>query len=239
MTILRTQWKALLIALLLPYLQVLGCSLIGLGIGASSDSKKPDDYSFSRAAMGSVEMGTTVTLTKWDGSTMEGDYSGVITRSAEVYSKAYDRALEESDYEGYLPRLGEAATLLVNQSSLEGVYLGIDSNNVLMQREAKRDTMRICLDSVKTIEGPGGGQLQGPELRELVYDGTIMSRSYVLMWADRRTVAVPYEAVNNITVGVVKSGALTGFAIGLGLDITVIVIAVTTYEPSCEGQKFR
>jgi hypothetical protein len=30
-----TQWKALFIAFILPYLQFLGCSLLGLGIGAN------------------------------------------------------------------------------------------------------------------------------------------------------------------------------------------------------------
>jgi len=227
--VLRNQWKTLIIAFVLPYLQFLGCSLIGLGLGAISDSDEADDYRIARAAIDSVETGSTVTIIKRDGTTVKGDYSGVRKRPAKMYSKGYNLALTESDYDGYLPKLGEAAAIVTPQSSFEGLYLGVDRNFVIVQLKNEADTIGVCLDSVEVIGGANGQHLQGPELRQLVYSATILSKSYVLMWADRQTVAIPYEAVDSVAVNVSKAGTLTGFLVGLGIDAAVIACAAIEY----------
>jgi hypothetical protein len=50
------------------------------------------------------------------------------------------------------------------------------------------------------------------------------------MWADQQTVAIPYEAVDSVAVDVSKSGALTGFLVGLGIDAGVIACAAIEYS---------
>ena len=98
---LRTQWKILTIAFVLPYLQLLGCSLVGLGIGAMSDASKPDSRSFSLDAIDSVEVGSDIILVKRDRSTIEGVYGGVRQHTVDRYIRVYNLRLAGSDHEGF------------------------------------------------------------------------------------------------------------------------------------------
>jgi hypothetical protein len=228
---LRNQWKTLVIAFVLPYLQLLGCSLIGLGIGAVNDSNKRDYGRASGGGIDSVETESMVTIIKRDGTNIRGEYIGVVERPG--YSDSYDLSISKSGYDGYLPQLGEAVTILTSQGSQEGLFLGIDRNFVLMQLKYEQDTTRVSLDSVVAVDGPEGQQLQGAELRTLVYNATVLSKSYVLMLADQQSVTIPYEAVDSIAVD--RSGAMKGFVAGAIVDVAVIACTVVSIKKNNSG----
>jgi len=227
---LRTQWKTLIIAFVLPYLQLLGCSLIGLGIGAISDSNTRDYGRASGGNIESVEMESMVTIVKRDGTNIRGEYVGVVERLG--YSNSYYLSISKAGYDGYLPKMGDAATILTSGSSQEGIFLGIDRNFVLLKLDYGLDTTRVCLDSVEAVDGPDGQRLQGAELRTLVYNATLLSKSYVLLYADEQSVAIPYEAVDSIAVDKSGSGAITGCLVGAGIDALVVTCAYLSCKDS-------
>ncbi|NIR47439.1 hypothetical protein GWO43_03075 [candidate division KSB1 bacterium] len=59
--------------------QWLGCSFIGLGIGASSDASKPYQDPFQKSHLAELKQGTETELLLIDGEKIEGNYAGLDT----------------------------------------------------------------------------------------------------------------------------------------------------------------
>jgi len=234
---LRTRWKMLVIALVLPYIQFLGCSIVGLTIGAISDASQPDECAYSRDAIDSVARASKVIVFKRDGSSVEGVFGGVWKHPIERYILVYNNSLNTAQYRGFVPRLGEPVTIRTSQLSTQGVFHGINRGYVLIRFGDYPDTREVHLDSITMVEGASGQLIYGSTLRRLTQEGSISSMSYVTMSVDYEAYSIPYEAVDTVMVTVSKQGALIGFGIGAVVD--AILIATLIHElnrpTECEG----
>jgi len=218
------QWKPLAIALVLPYLQLIGCSVIGLTIGASIDASQTDDRSFSGGMIGSAEPGSTIELTKRDSTVVEGVYGGIRKHPIERYRQLYDRTVLDLDEGTLVPRLDETVVVWISSYSVEGVFEGMDNYLLLIDVGQESDTTMVHLDRVTAIETTSG-EISGGDLRRLVYGGNIPSMSYVVLSVDHEVLSIPVEVVESAEVSSTGNAALTGFLAGLAVDAIVVVVA--------------
>ena len=229
MTVLRTQWKALAIVLFLPYLQFLGCTIIGGLIGRGIDDSKPDYEAYPKIQLITTKAGTEISLVRRDTTVIEGEFLGIMKRSNEQYILVYNDAINRSTYTGYIPNLGEPASIRTSKLSREGIFLGIDADQVLMQFQQEEPT-RIRLDSVEEIKGSEGQLLPGADLRELSYSGNIPGLTYIAMSVEGQDVSVSYESVKTLRVPTSKHAATIGFGIGLVADVVVVVLFINAMD---------
>jgi hypothetical protein len=226
-SILRSQWKSLCLILFLPYLQFLGCTLIGGLIGRGIDNSTPDYEIYPKAILASTDPGTEITLVRHDTSLINGEFLGLRKRSDEQYPMVYKDAISRSTYIGYVPTPGESATLRTSGMSHEGVYLGIDVDQVLMQCQLETPS-RFRLDSVLEIRGPEGRLISGADLRELSQSGTIPGFTTIAISFEGGDLHLSYESVRTFRIHPSKNAAAIGFGVGLLADVAVVAILVAS-----------
>jgi len=229
---LRTHWKLLVIAFLLPQAQFLGCSLIGLTIGAISDSSQPDGHSYDHTALDSIEAGSFIRLVQRDGTSREGIFAGIKKYSSQRYVREYDSSLLASDYSGLRLNLDQRVIVRTSVKDHVGRFRGIDRGSLLLQDAERSDTCTLPLNAVLAVEAAEGEILVGDTLRQLVLEGRICTMSSVVISADAQSLLIPTETIERIVVLPRKDAALTGLALGATLDALAVGL-VYLWGTSC------
>jgi hypothetical protein len=221
------------ISFLVPPILFTGCSLIGFGIGAISDSGKAGgEWVSGLAELRAVERGAGIVLITRSGGRIEGDFAGMDELNRRDYDRLYLDAIETLKVEGNVPLPGDTISFNhydVPGKKVSGLFRGLNPGSlVLWQNKGE-----YSLVGLRNLEGKGARPLDLSCLRRFAEDGRFPCvTTGVLVRRSHDTISVPTEDIARIERDTGGNGKLTGFAIGAAVDVVVLAIAASSDE-SC------
>ncbi|TFH64517.1 MAG: hypothetical protein E4G91_05560 [Candidatus Zixiibacteriota bacterium] len=248
-------WKSLMVGAIVAtlLLQQCGCSLIGLGIGASIDSGNKKQIPAEGWQIADVPEGTNVTVVLNNGSSVIGKLCGVDFAGAASFQDDYVRARQEDSAAALLPDLGDSLVLRGRWGAqIEGKLVGVDRSREknkweywLKISQEDREKPRLCrLSDVHDIRKGDGSSLTGSDFCRILDETVKTSISTVSVCGDPGgSRSIPASDINHVTFTKKGKAAQTGFLIGLAVDATIIAVAVIAnshddpppYHPSDTG----
>lgn len=152
------QGKALLVLALCTVVALAanGCSVIGLGVGAISDSAKPDSLTVPGWEVQTVKPGREMKLTLRDGEQLAGKFAGVDPAPKEQYAERYANSREQTKKEVPLPALGERVDVTLN-SGVQGEreLLGFDYQYATAKTKGKDVPSPVTSHCAISVRQPG------------------------------------------------------------------------------------
>jgi hypothetical protein len=222
-------------ALLITAVAVLalnGCSMIGLGIGVSIDSSKPNQKTVPGWQATAIKPGAPINVILKDGSWLHGKYSGLGRVPAEQYAALYSQARERKPEGILLPALGESIEIETSvrlfkefEEKLEGTFEGFEHDRILSKLIGTTVLSGVPLSFVTKIAAGKGRVISGETIKELILAGQIPVMSAIVIEREAGKTQVAMNDVRQIEIPVKKHAALEGFLIGAVID-TAIVFAV-------------
>ena len=211
--------------------QIMGCCLIGAGIGAASDASKPDEEAVVPLSnIAALERGDSISVTRRDSSALKGKYAGVDTASTLEYAEWYKQRMDSSTSAMFMPSVGDNLTIVTGgtrHNEGQARLIGFDPGVIRVQVNGIPKPAQVRLDTgYKSYIYFGQGKgLAGETLQQYMNAGEIPFMSRALIARDRDTIRIPFDQISQIHQKVSKSGALNGFIYGAAIDVVVVVIA--------------
>jgi hypothetical protein len=218
--------KTILIPLCLPYSLFIGCSVVGAVVGGAVHPAREGRIT-STLGLDSIEIGTQISLVRFDRSTLEGSYKGLAVYPGKLYLRTYDTAVARSRYRGFVPKMNQKITLWSASRSEEGFFKGIDRGELLFQPALESDTEAVSLDEIDYLQASDSARLAGKTARKLVRDGTMPGREVIMLESNNLEERVPYESIEMVEVVRSGSGALAGFLAGAAVDLIAAVLVIS------------
>jgi hypothetical protein len=213
-----------------------GCSLIGLGIGASIDSGNKKQIPAEGWQIADIPEGTNVTVVLNDGSSVIGKLCGVDFAGAASFQDDYIRAREKDTVAAVLPALGDSLVLRGRWGTqIEGKFIGVDRSRDKNKWEywfkisqEDREEPRLCrLSDVHDIRKSDGSSLAGLDFGRILDETIRSSISTVSVCGDPGgSKLIQATDINRVTFAKKGKAAQTGFLIGLAVDATIIAVAL-------------
>jgi hypothetical protein len=204
-------------------LQWCGCSVIGLGIGAASDSKKPSQIQGWEVEK--VDPGKTVTLVLRDSSRIKGKFIGLERLQDQEYAETYDQARELKPDGVVLPKLDDTVSITTKtEKKFEGEFFGFDHGYILLRIVGRNMTNQVSMNNIKSIEQKNGNAIGQTMIEKLLSDGRIPSSSVIVMKNELGKMRTNIEKVPLIRDPVRKNGKWIGLGIGVAIDAVVLVV---------------
>jgi hypothetical protein len=227
--------KSILIPLFLPYSLFIGCSVVGAIAGGAIHPSREGKIT-STLGLDSIDVGTPVRLVRFDHSSLEGSFRGLLVYPGKMYARRYDTLVAHSPYRGFVPKLNQKITLRSAGMSEEGFFKGIDRGELLFQPASESDTISVSLDDLDWLMARDSSRLEGKTVRKLVREGSMPGRELILLGMDNMEENVPYESIAMVEEVRTGSGALSGFLVGAAVDVVAAVLmfsAVHQAESDC------
>jgi len=219
--------------LILPYLLLTGCSLIGFGIGAIIDGGQ-DEYNGPITSIDFIEIGSKIGVAKTDSSRVMGIFQGVQTVTEQTYALNYLRRVSTLDSLTYAPAYNEQVRMITRGDTVEGVFRGFDRNTAWVAAAENQAARGRNLDSIEWIEGHFGRRIRGWQLHDLIVTGRIPSRSSARIAEESVVHNIPLEGIASVTLlassGSTGSAKWVGLGIGMALDVTWIILWTSAQE---------
>lgn len=215
--------------------QVIGCSLIGFGIGALIDSTSEHKADIPGWKLLTVKPGTPMEIVLSDGQRVVGTYAGTHKFTDEEYAEFYEQALTKQPEEETLPPLGDTITVIhepegLTEREFEGELRGFDFSAMMIRSRERASDTRLGLEGIRKIADSRGRVFDGEFVRKLVSDGKIPFRWGIAVVTSEEKTLVPLHEAKQIVVQGKGNAKWIGLAVGGVVDL-VIVIALAASEP--------
>jgi len=206
-----------------------GCSLIGLGIGASIDrdnaGKRKPIEAWQVVAVGP---GTPVDVSLRDGGQLSGKYVGLVPVPPEQYADSFERS-REANGSAHPPVLGSTVTVAVKSGKQkQGELLGFDLKSLVIREAGGKQPTAVELSRVVRLSDSAGGDVEGETLRRMALAGKIPYLSAMAVDTASGRTQVPLDLVARIDVPKKSHATLTGFLVGAVIDAVLVVAAVNS-----------
>lgn len=147
-----------------------GCSLIGLGVGATIDDSKPDFRAASISECATLKKGTKVQIVLIDGGRFQAEFGGLVKYPQGEYSRTYDLFRSLHIKQIPIPSLGDRVEIVhLDGTKTDCLFRGFDILNRLGDRDRKENLQSTDLQIV--VSSPGGDLEKG-----LAIDSTLAIR---------------------------------------------------------------
>jgi len=206
-----------------------GCSLIGLGVGAISDSRQKM-LTLPGWQIETVAKGRDVVLSLADGSTLAGKFEGLVPEPWEEYRTRY-ASFRSREGAPRLPVLGPGATVKGRNGVVtQGDLLGFDAGVVLIGYAGRSAPARISLDVVESLSDDQGTTLESGQLAWLASTRALPLQTTIAISGESGRRHVPSDDVRQVVVPATRHGKLAGFLIGAVID-AVVIAAIASDDP--------
>jgi hypothetical protein len=151
----------------------------------------------------SLNAGDRVTITKTDGSVVDGEYAGTITMPASEYDSYYASSTMHPVNGRYLPSIGQTVritTAISDTRSWTGQLIGFDGTDILLKNGNDPAIDRIYFASLTSVSDYDGKTIRRSELRTLFQNGSIPLMTALSVNTGESTTIVPLSAVGAITI---------------------------------------
>ncbi len=226
------------VSFLVPPLLFNGCSLIGFGIGAISDSNRKGGEAVSGLAeLRGLEGGTGIVLITHSGTRIEGDFLGLDELNRRDYDRLYLVQTETLENWNRLPHPGDTISFNHYEApgrKIRGLFRGLNPGSVVLWQNKGQ----YSFAGMRNFEGDSARPIDLVALRTLEEEGRLpYVTSGVTVRRSDDTLTVPVEDIARIERESGGSGKLTGFAIGAGVDVLILIIAASTAESCHENHE--
>lgn len=225
------------ICFLLPPALLTGCSLVGWGIGAMTDSnKKGGEEVAGLAGLRTCEYGAEITLFTREGRKIEGEFAGIRDLNRRDYDREYLAAVETLKVGNQLPYPADSIAFdyyNVPGKPVRGRFRGLNPGTLALWRSPNQ----FSLSGIRNLRGDSARTLDLDALRAAMETGSLpyLTRG-VLVERGNDTLEVPISEILRIERDTGGNAALTGFLIGAAVDAVVVVLyfaALKQTEESC------
>jgi hypothetical protein len=208
-----------------------GCSLIGLGVGASIDKdnagkRKPIEPSEVVA----VGPGTPVDVFLRDGGQLSGKFMGLVPVPPEQYADSFARSREANGSE-HPPLLGSTVTVAVKSGKQkQGELLGFGLKSLVIRETGAEQPTAVELSRIVRVSDSAGDDVDGRALQRLVTEGKIPLLSAMAVDTASGRTQIPLDLVARIDVPRKSHGKMTGFLVGAAIDAVLVIAAVNSLK---------
>jgi hypothetical protein len=213
-----------------------GCSMVGLGVGASIDARRPKQKSLPAEGLDLVKPGTKLIIIMNDSTEKKGEFMGMDRFSSLEYNQRYSNCRKKLESDRMLPVPGEKLTLCAASSNVSGNLVAFDQKfegsgkitTVKMNIPGQGNEMVSKLDEIEQLETCRGDTLQSGDLSLLVRQGRLPSVSTIALQQQYSPEFIPIDRVSAVWLENECHAAETGFLIGLGIDVIVVTVIMLT-----------
>jgi hypothetical protein len=210
------------------WLSFSGCSLIGFTIGALSDAGSPNEYNLTPTGVDSIEVGSTIEVTKTDSTIISGHFEQLDAVRNEQYSAKYKSAMNSLPIGNQMPALGDSILIVTHEVSgrktYNGQLLGFKEGVI---RVSDNDVpVSVHLDAVDTLYHKTS-VVRGDVLRYHMNNGDIpflSIKTALVMNNERGTERIPLTDILKVRELVSHHGALIGLGMGAAIDVTYVIL---------------
>jgi hypothetical protein len=208
-----------------------GCSVVGLGVGAAIDDARSKEE-FSNSELSKVKAGSNAIVILNDGTMVAGKFGGVEDKPEEEYLGEYDKFREENGPQVYLPGIGDTLRII----SVDGYqgphrFEGFDyaRKNILAEELGSLEKREYPLRYLSEINNRYGESATGEELRFLLSHAEFPLKNRIRILGDAETRYIDAGDINSIEqhMSGKRHAKWIGLGIGLAIDITAIIVALT------------
>lgn len=210
-------------------LLMIRCTLIGLLVGSSIDSSKPEYTTLSGWKIASIQTGKKIVLYLYDGKAVTGKFQGIEKISQELYQERYGQAIREiPDLE--LLTIGNEITL-TNEMDRSGNYLfqGFDPDVLLVSTLDQRESGQIRLKGIKEIK-TRYGMINTDNLKNLMSQNRLPVYSTIIIGEEpissQNRISIPMNDIYQIEYKNSKNATVMGAVVGATFDAIIIVSAI-------------
>ncbi len=212
-----------------------GCSLIGLGIGAISDSMQPDYTPVKYGHFENLKRGEEIKISLKKGDAIIGNFLKFEPPFKNTYFYRYQNFLKSSHISDAFPQLDENIVIFTTDGeNKDGTFLGFGKENIYYQgKEALIE--QIQLPEVKRLTSENGYIFNISRISKIVQkpDFPIFAKSELtklpklFLYTKQATKSFSLDEIEQIAFETDKSGKLTGFLVGLPIDLFILYRIIT------------
>ncbi|HCV43331.1 MAG TPA: hypothetical protein DGH68_07590 [Bacteroidetes bacterium] len=223
----------LAVCFLLPQLLLLGCSLIGFGIGAISDSSSRDGDAVPIVELRGLKERDGIAVVLQSGRRIEGDFISVREENAGIYRERYIAAVADLRAEGCVPLLDDSITFASRNAPWlkeRGEFRGVDPGAMVVNQSGRR----VVVSDLGELKADSSADVDLFFFSALVRERKLpfLTKS-VLMKVKGDTTEVLVVDLVRVEVSEPRNAKFIGLAIGAAIDAVAIVLLTNSAEQSC------
>jgi hypothetical protein len=209
---------------------LIGCSLVGLGIGAAVDASQPDTRSFPGWEVTSVAPGSIIRVHLLNGDMLRGKYGGVKNLQQDSYNKAYEEKKQLLPAYYNLPDIGDTLVMTGRKEELSAQFFGLDRNSIRAQASGRNDTIRYPLYNIAQLVDLAGRAIVTDTLQNLINSAALPVVSALTLDTFDQVHQISLNEIRQVEIKTKKRAKLVGFVMGATVDALLIIAARTAAE---------
>jgi hypothetical protein len=209
------------------------CSIIGLGVGIISDASKPDSTAIMADQKINIKLGTTLRILLNDNRSFNGKYIETRRLSQKEYAEYYSAKQKTLTGHDDLPSTGEPIQCHFQQQphrEYKGVFQGFGKDSLEIQRSGLSRTTVIPFNNLKGITDSSGRFIETEHIMDLIGSGQIPVFSAVIIENEGNKTQVPVNEISEIKWKTKKDMKWKGLFGGLGMDIVMLAIFISSWD---------
>jgi hypothetical protein len=212
-----------------PVIGLLNCTIIGTEIGKKIDGSQPDEIAYSSMNIGSVRIGSKVTLIMKDGFRLDGKFLGSDYLSMDKYKQIYQNARYYLIREIILPEIGEIMTLhpRPDNKPYKVTFLGFDYYHLMVETEIRDEPFKIPLTNFEELVDDKGNILAADMVAKLISESKIPLLTTVSLQTDELTRQIRVDEIREFRIKTSKKGKLVGMFMGWSIDLILFLMATS------------
>jgi hypothetical protein len=220
----RSVHSWLILAALLGGTVLSGCSLVGLGVGAITDSREPRYSPRDLRQAPAIPLHAQVSLVLADSTRVVGRLEASRRAPDDEYAKRYAAWREALPDSVWLPAIGEPITLdLLDHSVKAGRFHGL-TYRALRYQDPKGRTRELALDRIARLRGEGEREYPVEVIHHHEREGTLPIFWQLQIRSRSGKAWVDCERIATIEMEPARHGKRNLSLIGVGLDLTAFTL---------------
>jgi hypothetical protein len=218
--------------------QFMGCTVIGFGLGAASDSGKTDYQCCTVKELSEKQKGSVIKVIKKNGEELQGKLIGLEKRDEKEYLEDYNQIKKRGINEDSLPALGETLILLISAGKeINCRLVGFDYDGIIVTEEGSNVYSKGRFQSLKEAEiiDGEGNKIEVPGLERMIETGKIPVLSVLKIQTASGEININPVEISVILMVNKKDGKIKGLVLGAIVDCALLIIINTNLNNSFSG----
>ena len=223
--------RTVLISILSLWLLSSSCSIIGLAVGAKTQSDSNKRVSLKAGEITQIDKGENVEIKTKTRDSVYGKYIGLKRKKMEQYESEYRQFYYNAEYG--LPDINDSILVYDRNGFLQKeMFKGFDFNQLYVSAGESESLYPLKYDLIYYMRDRSGNTISPRSIENHIQSGTLPLYSRVLVETPERDVLVDFYDIASVGITEKKeNAALYGFAIGLAVDALVVFVLFKSNPP--------
>jgi hypothetical protein len=230
-----------------------GCSLIGFGIGAATDSTHPGDQLLVPEQLNNLEKDASVFIRMKDSTLLKGSFLAVAHLNDSLTVEKYKAEFEQWQFRPcedslHLPLFGSTVHVLQEGQGIPrhfaGRFEGFDPGVVRLLPNRHKTVIPLRLDRIAEVTDILGNVIATrDDLLAAVQQGAPLSSQFPckigIIREFEEEIEIPGDEITQVCLAAEGTAKWTGLAIGIGIDVVVVAISVSIVASELQRNMFK